>query len=365
MIQLPKEDRPTYILSYPRPVRLGRAAVLLLLIGTALVRWVLAWVHLILPLVQGADLAAQPLRPLIAAHLSLLLAAGAVAVVYAFLPDLSLADEGLAVRTIWGWQAIPWGTVTAVRVAGFERSPHRLVLVQGRWARRSPWPRLVSACLGAGLEPGLLFTSAIRDFRPLLERLRQEVAQAAPNALFDDEFFSLPAGLVVEPEPTLAGLVEQARDEGWPLALSAQAMGAVAGGLGVVNLLLLALVGGAWWRPLVVILLTGVEWGLGMFYLYALAEVFPGEIELRPAALLYPLPQVPRALLAVPMAMFVGSGAPFPAAMLGMAGVLWAVTLTALLVQQVFRLQSVLPAMAGAVLQALFQFLALILLFGG
>ncbi len=365
MIQLPKEERPTYILSYPRGVRLGRAAVLILLVGAALARWVLAWVHFILPLLQGAALSAQPLRPLVAAHLGLLLAAWAVAVVYAFLPDLSLADEGLAVRTMWGWQAIPWATVKAIRVAGLERSQRRLVLVQGRWTRWSPWPRLVSACLGAGLEPGLLFTSAIRDFQPLLERLRQEVAWAAPDALFDDEFFSLPARLVFEPVPTLASLVDQARDEGWPLAISAQAMGAVAGGLVVVYLLILVLVGGAWWKPLAVVALTGIEWGLGTFYLYALAEVFPGEIEFRPAALLYPLPQVPRALLTVPMAMLIGAGASFPAATLGLAGVIWAVTLTALLVQQVFRLQSVLPAMIGGVLQALFQSLALVLVFGG
>lgn len=365
MIRLPKDDLPTYILSYPRPVRLVRGGLLVLLVGVAGVRWALAWVHLLLPLFQGADLAAQPLRPLIAAHLSLLLTAGSVALVYAFLPDLSLADEGLAVRTVWGWQAIPWRAITTVRVAGFEQSSRRLVLVQGRWARWSLWPRLVSACLGAGLEPGLLFTSAIRDFEPLLDRLRQEVAQASPDVLFDDDFFSLPARLAFEPVPTLAALHDQARDEGWPLVLSGQMMGAVAGGLLLVDLLFLLLIGGAWWRPLAIIALSGIEWGLGTFYLYALAEVFPGAIEFRPAALLYPLPQVPRALLTVPMAMLVGAGAFFPAGLLGLAGVLWAVLLTVLLVQEIFCLKSILPATVGAALQALFQFLVLVIAVGG
>ncbi len=365
MIRIPKEDLPTYILRYPRPVRLARSGLLFLLVGVAGGRWALAWLHLILPLIQGAELATQPLRPLIAAHLSLLLTAGSVALVYAFLPDLSLADEGLAVRTVWGWQAIPWAAITTVRVAGFEQSRRRLVLVQGRWARWSPWPRLVSACLGAGLEPGLLFTSAIRDFEPLLDRLRQEVAQAAPNPLFDDDFFSLPARLVFEPVPALAALHDQARDEGWPLLLTAQAMGAVAGGLLLVDLVILALIGGAWWRPLAIVALSGVEWGLGAFYLYALAEVFPGTIEFRPAALLYPLPQIPRALLAVPMAMLAGAGAFFPAGLLGLAGVLWAVLLTVLLVQQIFRLKSILPATVGAAFQALFQFLVLAIAVGG
>jgi len=45
MIRLPKEDLPTYILRYPRPVRLARSGLLFLLIGGAGVRWALAWLH--------------------------------------------------------------------------------------------------------------------------------------------------------------------------------------------------------------------------------------------------------------------------------------------------------------------------------
>jgi hypothetical protein len=219
--------------------------------------------------------------------------------------------------------------------------------------------------LGAGFEPGLLFTSALRDFQPLMERLYQEVRQAAPEALFDDEFFSLPALLLLEPTLTLADLVDEARDEGWPPAISAQAMASVSAGLVLVQLLILLLSGGVWWMPMVILGLCGVEWALGSFYLYALAEVFPGDVEFHQAALLYPLSQVPRALLTVPMAMLVAAGVPFLAAMLGLVGVLWAVTLTALLVQQLFRLKSVLPAMVGGAFQVLFQFMVLALALSG
>ena len=66
--------------------------------------------------------------------------------------------------------------------------------------------------------------------------------------------------------------------------------------------------GGGWWKPLVIIGLCEVEWLIGAFYLYALAEFFPAEIEYQQAALLYPLPQVPRALLTVPMAILVAAG---------------------------------------------------------
>jgi hypothetical protein len=363
MDKLPKDDRPTYVLSYPRWMRLTRLGMVILLVGAALVRWVLAWVDFVRPLIQGGEAVALPFQPLIAVHVSLLLVAGAVAFVYAFLPDLSLADEGLAVHTFLGWHVVPWRLVTVVRLVRFEESNRQLVLVQGRWARWSPWPRLVSACLGAGLEPGLFFTSDIRDFQPLLGRLRGEVAQAAPEALFDEEFFSLPARLVLEPTVTLAGLTDQAREEGWPLALSAQAMAAVAGGFLLVQMLILILQGGVWWKPLAIVVLGAVEWTVGAIYLYALAEVFPANVEFRQAALLYPLSQIPRALLAVPMAMFVGAGVPFLAAIIGMAGILWAVTLTALLVQQMYRLQSILPALAGGALQALLQFLVLAVLF--
>ena len=97
----------------------------------------------------------------------------------------------------------------------------------------------------------------------------------------------------------------------------------------------------------------------------ALAEFFPTFIEFRQAALLYPPPQIPRALMALPMAMLVAAGLPFLAAMLGLVSVVWAVILTALLVQQMYRLESILPAMIGGACQALFQFLILAIVFAG
>jgi hypothetical protein len=368
MIKLQKDDRPTYVLSYPRWVRLGRSGLVVLLMGAAVIRWALAWVHFVLPIVQNAGssipilqlVAAQPLRPLIAAHLGLPLAGGAVAIVFAFLPDLGLADEGLAVHTLRGWWLIPWKTIKTVRIASLEK-PRRLVLVQGGWTRWSPWPRLVSLCLGAGFTPGLLLLSALRDFGPLMGRLYHEVKQAVPEAIFDAEFYPVPALLTVGPVSTLSDLADQARDEGWPLDISAQAMAAVPAGSVLVQGLILILAGGVWWKPLAIVGLGALEWAIGALYLYALAEIFPARVEFRQAVLLYPLPQVPRALLSVPMAMFIAAGLPFLAMIAGLAGVLWAVTLTALLVQQMFRLKSVLPAMAGGVLQALFLFLVLAL----
>jgi hypothetical protein len=372
MARLQGDDKPTYILSYPRWVRLGRIGAVVLLVGVALVRWVLAWISFVRPVIEAAStsanrldiLAAQPLRPLIAAHLSLLLVAGAVAFLYDFLPDLSLVSEGLAVRTVLGWKSIPWTAVRVVRIMSFETRRRRLVLVQGNWTRWSPWPRLVSICLGAGYDPGVLVTSDIRDFKPLMRCIYEEVKQARPDALFDDEFLSPSALMVLEPMPTLDSLIDDARGEGWPLAISAQAMAAVPAGLVLVQLLILLLRGGAWWKPLAIVGLCEMEWLIGALYLYALAEFFPGGLEFQGGLLLYPLPQIPRALLTVPMAMLVAAGVPFLATMVGLAGVLWAVTLTALLVQRLYRLDSVLPAMVGGALQALLQFLALAVVFG-
>jgi hypothetical protein len=65
------------------------------------------------------------------------------------------------------------------------------------------------------------------------------------------------------------------------------------------------------------------------------------------------------------MAMLVAAGAPFLAAMLGLAGVLWAVILTGMLVQKLFSLESILPALAGGSLQALYQFVSLAIIFAG
>lgn len=356
----------SYTLSYPRLVRLARVAILLLLAVAALVQWVLAWVHFIQPLTQGAALAAQPLRPLIAANLGLLLTVGSLAFVTLFLPDLALADDGLAVRTLFGWRVMPWAAIAAVRTIPFERSSQKLVLVQGRGGRGISWLHLVSACLGAGFKPGILFTSAIRDFEPLVDRLRQEVALAAPQAVLDDQLFSLPARLVFEPAPTLDGLVSQSRDEDWApanLAQPARAMAAVTAGLLLIQILVLVLKGGAWWKPVALVGLGAVEWAAGALYFYALGAFLPGEVELYQGARLYPFAQIPRALLALPMAMLVAAGLPFLASMVGLAAIVWAVILTAVLVQQVYRLPSILPAMAGAALQALALFVLLVLVF--
>jgi len=373
------EDLPTYILSYPRRIRWSRSGAVLALVVVVLVRWVLAWIGFLRPVLEvmgstawgtsegsrllADTLAAQPLRPLLSAHLSLLFVAGAIAFLYALLPDLALTDEGMAARTVFGWRVIPWATITVVRIVSFAEQDRHLVLVQGTWARWSPWPRLVSVCLGAGFAPGVPFTSAIRDFEPLMLRLYREVKQAVPEALFDDEFLSPSALLVVEPGPTLASLADQARREGWPLTVSAQAMGTVAAGLILVQLLIWILQGDAWWKPLAIAALCGIEWLIGALYLYALTEFYPALIEFGEAALLYPVPQIPRALLALPMAMLVAAGLPFLAAMVGLAGVVWAVILTALLVQEIYSLKSILPTLFGGTLQALFQFLVLAAVF--
>ena len=380
MTKVQEEDQPTYVLSYSRWVSLSRIGAVILLVGATLVNWVLAWVSFLRPLIEVMDttawgspegsrvlintLAAQPLRPLISANLSLVFVAATLAFLYALLPDLALTDDGLAVRTLLGWKVIPWAKVKVVRIVSFEKPEQYLVLAQGNWARWSPWPRLVSICLGAGFEPGVFFTSAIRDFEPLMFRLYQEVKEAAPEALFDDEFVSPSALIVAQPASTIATLVDQARREGWPLSVSAQAMAAVPAGLILVQILLVILEGDVWWKPLAIAGLCGLEWLIGALYLYAMAEIFPGEVELREAALLYPIPQIPRALVALPMAMLVAAGVPFLAAILGLAGVLWAVILTAMLVQQIFRLESILPATIGGTVQVVFQFLILLVVFG-
>jgi hypothetical protein len=368
---------PTYVLGYPRPVRLARTAVTVVLAMAAVANWILAWIRFAGPALEAASgagaglqpalrifaeaLALQPLRPFLAAHLGLLLTAWALSITGDLLPDLAVGDEGLLVRRLRGWSVVPWRTVRAVRAMSLGEERY-LVLLQGNWTRLAAGPRLVSLLLGAGAAPGLLLISSVRDFMPLMERLYREVS-ALPEIVLDDDFYSLPAALVVDATGALDSLVDQVQRDGGPQALSAQAMAAVPAGLVGVQLLILLLRGGAWWKPLALAGLCGLEWLMGALYLYALAELFPGSVRLREAALLYPLGQVPRALLALPMAMVLAAGLGFLAAVVGLAGVLWAVALTALLVQRLYGLKSMLPALPGALLQALYQFLLLAIVF--
>jgi len=61
--------------------------------------------------------------------------------------------------------------------------------------------------------------------------------------------------------------------------------------------------------------------------------------------------------------MLAGAGLGFLAAAVGLSGVLWAVVLTAFLVQRLYHLKSMLPAVPGALLQTLYQFLILAIVF--
>jgi hypothetical protein len=358
-----EQDTRSYTLSYPWPVRVSRASLALGLAGAAVARCAVAWVQFGGPLLRGGALADQPIRPLLAAHLGLLITVWSVGFILSFLPDLALTERALAARILFKWHTLPWPAVAEIRTMGFSRSNRRLVLIQGRWRWHAMWWRPISACLGAGTEPGLLFTSAIRDFEPLLTRVREEVSAANPNVLLDDEFFSLPARLVLEPVPTLAALAEQTRDEGWPVSISAQAMGAVSLGLVIVQLIMLGLDGGVWWQPLIILAAGAAEWAAGAVYIYALAAFLPGAVDLRQGMLLYPIAQVPRALLGLVTIMMLAAGLLWLAAMAALISVLWAVLLTALLVQQLYRLPSILPALPGAAIQALFQFMLLVLIF--
>ena len=52
MTKLQGEDLPTYVLSYPRWVRWSRTGAVVLLVGIAVVGWVLAWVSFLRPLIE-------------------------------------------------------------------------------------------------------------------------------------------------------------------------------------------------------------------------------------------------------------------------------------------------------------------------
>ncbi len=116
-------------------------------------------------------------------------------------------------------------------------------------------------------------------------------------------------------------------------------------------------------RALALLLAGAAEWAAGAIYLYALAAIFPGEVGLHQSGLIYPIAQIPRALLAILMFALVAAGLPALAVIVGIVSVIWAVGLTSLLAQQVYRLPTLLPALAGATIQAAFQFMLLTFVF--
>jgi hypothetical protein len=105
---------------------------------------------------------------LVSAHLSLALAAGAILWLRNILPSIESRADGMAVRdSLRGrWHLLPWERVSALKLTEISEQS-QIVLLQGRGLPAGQG--LTSMLYDGSTAPGVLITSAISNFQPMLQ----------------------------------------------------------------------------------------------------------------------------------------------------------------------------------------------------
>ncbi|MBC8160563.1 MAG: hypothetical protein H7Z42_05015 [Roseiflexaceae bacterium] len=160
----------------------------LILAVLALLRYAIYWMQFLalqfaplrdLPLFDRLTLtvgqAAAPWWLLIAAHLMLAAMFGILIALRHLLPQLEARGEGLAVRHFNRWHLLPWADVATIKVTELSEQSQVVLVQANRGLPNST--RLASLLYDGSRKPGVLITSAISGFEPLLQRVVQEVSR--------------------------------------------------------------------------------------------------------------------------------------------------------------------------------------------
>jgi hypothetical protein len=269
-----------------------------------------------LPLIDRLELRVVP-APwwlLVAAHLLLFGMLALLLAVRNLLPTLEAHAEGLTVRYSGGDRIVPWERIKAVKVTEFsEQSQVILIQFTGGLPLMA---RLASLIYDGSLLPGVLATSAMSNFEPLLQRIVLEVMRHPSTPTVEDEtpIFQSDARsdallLSFQSSTAIDRLVEESKATPDTMALQ---LGRVLHAARPMLLLALlpalilfgerALVQGV--LPdvrllasvLVLFLLSLLEWPLVAIVSIVLDEMSGGGEEGNRAVYLYPAIQLPRAL---------------------------------------------------------------------
>jgi hypothetical protein len=310
---------------------------------------------------------------LVAAHLMLLLAVPTLLWLRNLLPSLESRDDGLAVRNMLNgrWQLIPWQRVAAFKATEVSEQS-QILLLQARGLPGTG--RLSSLIYDGSLSPGLLVTSAISYFQPLLTHALHRIAplerEGAPPIL-QQEARSWLLWLSLQRRPALAALVEEARDDETTKGFSMRGLLAAArpmAGVALLPALLLVvyglladqpptfgLVGGA-----IALWLFGMlEWPLVALVSVLLDENTGGGEEGYRALVVYPRSQLPRVLPLLAAVFMQIVGLPVLPVLAWVGAIAWAFWLAAGLFETLYEWRGS-QAVLGGLLPVIWQLLLLI-----
>lgn len=194
----------TLMATYPKRIRslLTGVAALLALIGilrslNIIRRWVGASFEAVsqvsffqvAPLPRSVVIWWMP----IAAVLLLALLIPLLIVIRNILPDVESRPQGLAVRYFNRWLLVPWGEITAVKSADLSDVNH-VVLIQTTNKALRLSHRFSSLLFDGTNARGVLLTSALSTFEPLLHQIVLEVSRGKRNVESEE-------GILVEDAP--------------------------------------------------------------------------------------------------------------------------------------------------------------------
>jgi hypothetical protein len=217
--------------SYParitRLLRWGAGVLAILLALRYLIYW-LKFLRILFPGLVALPIFARfevldlnvqtPWWLLVAAHLMLALVLGLIAALRNLLPELETRGNGLALRYFKNWTVIPWPSITAIKVTEFSEQS-QIVLIQT--SSSLPFAaRLSSLIYDGSFTPGVLMTSALSTFEPLLQRVVLEISRyqgdhtaSADRPIFQNEARSPFLLLSFRAGATIDQLVAEMRED--------------------------------------------------------------------------------------------------------------------------------------------------------
>ncbi|HWQ15597.1 MAG TPA: hypothetical protein VNL77_22540 [Roseiflexaceae bacterium] len=353
-----------------------------------LVRYVVAWLSFLaltfpqlrlLPVFDRLQLRELP-APwwlLVAAHLVLFGLGWLLLAIRNLLPELEARREGLVVRYFGREVVAPWQRIRAVKVTEFsERSQVVLIQFGGGLPAAA---RLASLIYDGSLAPGVLLTSALSNFEPLLQRVILEVMRhpgehetPTDSPIFQSEARSDLLLLSFQSSAAIDRVVEEAKADEETKALSAGRVLRAARPmvwLALLPALMLfgerALVLGVLpdarlvITALVLFLLSMLEWPLVALGSIALDEMTGGGEEGNRAVYLYPLVQLPRSLPLLGALVLLLVGVPAAPTLLWLAAIGWSFLLAAGLWGDLYDWRGGL-LLAGGLIPVAFQLFILV-----
>lgn len=310
---------------------------------------------------------------LVAAHLALLLGLPALIWLRNMLPSLETREQGLAIRNMINgrWRVLPWDQVRAFKATEISEQ-NQILLLQGRSLPNTN--RINSLLYDGSSDPGVLITSAVSDFQPMLTQALGRLAPLEREGrppILRQEARSWLLWLSFKRRDALAALVDEARANEQTRQFSmgglfAPARTAAALALPLALLVLIngflndsapsfGLLSGA-----IIIWLFGVlEWPIVSLLSIVLDENTGGGEEDYRALYLYPTSQLPRIIPLSAALLFQVVGMPVFPLIAWIAAIVWAFYLAAGLWETLYEWRGS-QTILGGLLPVIWQLLLLL-----